>query len=297
MSKIFRSGLTVKGGVFTADSASVSGSVFFTSGNLGPFIVSSSSVTSSSGIFSASTASFANVYLGSTVATGSVQYATNSSSAIYATNAGSSTFSNNSASLNNVAAASYALLSSANFASASISGSAIATQTYVTSQGYLISSGSISTASNSASLGGIAAASYAQLNNANFASASISGSAIATQTFVAASYMPLNTAINTQTSNYTLALSDAGALIVGGTSNINYTLTIPSNASVAFPIGAQVTIVSSTSGTFTISPAASVTFLYYSPTSASSVTLKGLNAGAAAVKSASNTWRIIGNLT
>jgi hypothetical protein len=84
---------------------------------------------------------------------------------------------------------------------------------------------------------------------------------------------------------------------VGGTSNINYTLTIPSNASVAFPIGAQVTIVSSTSGTFTISPAASVTFLYYSPTSASSVTLKGLNAGATAVKSASNTWRIIGNLT
>lgn len=80
MSKIFRSGLTVKGGVFTADSASVSGSVFFTSGNLGPFIVSPSSVTSSSGIFSASTASFANVYLGSTVATGSVQYASNSAS-------------------------------------------------------------------------------------------------------------------------------------------------------------------------------------------------------------------------
>jgi len=154
VSKIFRSGLTVKGGVFTADSASVSGSVFFTSGNLGPFIVSPSSVTSSNGIFSASTASFANVYLGSTVATGSVQYATNSSSAIYATNAGSSIFSNNSASLNNIVAASYALLSSANFTSASISGSAIATQTYVTGTAWNNSSASVAYAATSGGGGG-----------------------------------------------------------------------------------------------------------------------------------------------
>jgi hypothetical protein len=132
---------------------------------------------------------------------------------------------------------------------------------------------------------------------ANFASASISGSAIATQSFVSTSYTPLNTTIVTQTSNYTLALSDSGNLFVGGTSNINYTLTVPNNASVAFPVGAQVTIVSSTSGTFTISPAASVTFLYYSPTSASTVTLKGQHAGATVVKTATDTWRIIGNLT
>jgi trimeric autotransporter adhesin len=72
----------------------------------------------------------------------------------------------------------------ANFNAASISGSALATQNFVTSQGYLISSGSILTASNSASLGGIPASSYAQLASANFTSASISGSALATQSFV-----------------------------------------------------------------------------------------------------------------
>ena len=132
---------------------------------------------------------------------------------------------------------------------------------------------------------------------ANFASASISGSAIATQAFVAASYTPLNTTIVTQTSNYTLALSDSGNLFVGGTSNINYTLTVPNNASVAFPVGTQVTVVSNTTGSFTISPAASVTFLYYSPTSASTVTLKGQHAGATVVKTATDTWRIIGNVT
>jgi hypothetical protein len=74
--------------------------------------------------------------------------------------------------LGNVLAVSYAQLASANFTAASVGGSAVATQAYVTSQGYLTSSGSISTASNSASLGGIPAASYAKLYNPNIISSS-----------------------------------------------------------------------------------------------------------------------------
>lgn len=78
---------------------------------------------------------------------------------------------------------------SANLTSASISGSAIATQSYVTSQGYLLSSGSIATASNSASLGGIAAASYAQLASSNFTAASVGGNQIYTRS--TAPYQPV----------------------------------------------------------------------------------------------------------
>lgn len=78
----------------------------------------------------------------------------------------------NANNLGNISAASYAKLNSANFTAASVGGSAVATQAYVTNQGYLTSSGSISTASNSASLGGIPAASYAKLYNPNIISSS-----------------------------------------------------------------------------------------------------------------------------
>ena len=105
------------------------------------------------------------VNLGSNIATGSVTTATNSASlnnqpasyyypassittasVTYATNAGNSSST-----------------SQTNFSALTISGSTVATQSYVTNQGYLISSGSIASASNSNFLGGIPAASYAQL--------------------------------------------------------------------------------------------------------------------------------------
>jgi hypothetical protein len=126
-------------------------------------------------------------------------YLTSSGSIAYANLAG------NSASLGGVAASAYALLSSANFNAASVGGSAIATIPYITSQGYLNSSGSIAYATYaasagsapapasvqysassgvSASLSGFNSNSYALLASANFTSASISGSALATQAYV-----------------------------------------------------------------------------------------------------------------
>ena len=71
MSKIFRSGLSVKGGVFTADSASVSGSVFFTSGSLGNWTVSSSGI-SSGNITSGSVGPFTVSSLGISSASGTI---------------------------------------------------------------------------------------------------------------------------------------------------------------------------------------------------------------------------------
>lgn len=105
-------------------------------------------------------------YPASSIATASVSYATN---------AGNSSST-----------------SQTNFSALTISSSPVATQSYVTGQGYLVSSGSIATASNSASLGGIAAASYALLNSPTFtgiplaptAASTVSNTQIATTAYV-----------------------------------------------------------------------------------------------------------------
>lgn len=81
----------------------------------------------------------------------------------------------NSTQLGGVAAASYALLSSANFTAASVGGNAIATQSYVSTSGWNNTSASVGYAANSGSLGGVAAGSYALL-----AAPSFTGTASAT---------------------------------------------------------------------------------------------------------------------
>jgi len=101
-------------------------------------------------------------------------------------------FAANSASLGGIGANAYALLASANFTAASVGGAAVATQPYVNSLGFLTSSGSISTASNSASLGGVAASAYALLASptltgaplAPTVAASVNNTQIATTAFV-----------------------------------------------------------------------------------------------------------------
>ena len=64
--------------------------------------------------------------------------------------------------------------------------------------------------------------------------------------------------INTQSAAYTLVLSDAGKLIQM-TSASNVTVTIPTNGSVAFPIGTHIDICSYGAGQVTIAGAGGVT--------------------------------------
>jgi hypothetical protein len=66
------------------------------------------------------------------------------------------------------------------------------------------------------------------------------------------------TAINTQTDDYTLALSDKGKIVEMNKATAN-TLTIPTNASVAFPTGSRVDIVQYGAGTTTIAGDTGVT--------------------------------------
>lgn len=65
-------------------------------------------------------------------------------------------------------------------------------------------------------------------------------------------------AINTQTGNYTLQLSDYGDVVEMNSSGAN-TVTVPTNAAVAFPIGSQITVIQFGAGQTTIAPAAGVT--------------------------------------
>lgn len=97
--------------------------------------------------------------------------------------------------------------------------------------------------------------------------------------------------VNNQTgASYTLALADDGALVIRDNGSAN-TLTIPTNASVAFPVGTVINFVQVGAGVTTV-------------VASSGVTLNGVVAGSAAVtkqysvgslvKLATDTWVVTG---
>ena len=97
--------------------------------------------------------------------------------------------------------------------------------------------------------------------------------------------------INTQTASYTLALSDAGGCVemnVAGANN----LTIPTNASVAFPIGTIIMLRQEGAGATTIVAAGGVTL--HSPRT---LVFAAQYATASLHKRATNDWRADGDLT
>jgi hypothetical protein len=104
------------------------------------------------------------------------------------------------------------------------------------------------------------------------------------------------TTINAQTSSYTLVIGDTGKQVEMNVATAN-TLTVPLNSSVAFAVGAQITILQTGAGTTTISPTGGVTINYYSPSASGTRTIKGQWGAATLVKRATDTWVLIGNLT
>jgi hypothetical protein len=68
----------------------------------------------------------------------------------------------------------------------------------------------------------------------------------------------LGSPVNTENANYTLLITDAGKTLYQ-TSGSAYTWTIPTNASVAFPLGTVVGFINTGSGSVTIAPAGGVT--------------------------------------
>lgn len=99
---------------------------------------------------------------------------------------------------------------------------------------------------------------------------------------------------NTQTTSYTLALSDASKMVeVAVTSPSTATVTVPLNTSVAFPVGAQILIAQTGTGTVSIAAAGGVTINYRTGLG---LNLNGQWAIATLVKRATDTWILFGDL-
>lgn len=100
--------------------------------------------------------------------------------------------------------------------------------------------------------------------------------------------------INAQTgTSYTLVLTDGQAKVVTMTNAAANTLTVPANASVAFPVGTYITVIQGGAGQTTISAAGGVTLSSY----AGALKISGQYAGAALIKAATDTWYVIGGLS
>jgi hypothetical protein len=99
---------------------------------------------------------------------------------------------------------------------------------------------------------------------------------------------------NSQSANYTLALSDAGDHIFHPSSDNNArTFTIPANSSVAFPIGSAVTFINMAAANVTI--AITTDTLTLSPSGSSGSRTLSQNGSATAIKITSTQWLISGS--
>jgi len=100
----------------------------------------------------------------------------------------------------------------------------------------------------------------------------------------------LPTIIDESTTARTLALADASDIIrctnAGATG-----ITVPTNASVAFPIGTMIAVAATTTGAVTIIAAGGVTI---NPPHQGTLVLAGLNARCVLVKIATDTWQLWG---
>jgi hypothetical protein len=96
---------------------------------------------------------------------------------------------------------------------------------------------------------------------------------------------------NSNTGSYTLALSDQGKILPFSTSSTG-TITIPLNASVAFPTGSFVNFVQAGTGPILITGASGVSV----QSESSKLKLKGQYAVAGCVKTDVDTWVAFGNL-
>ena len=97
---------------------------------------------------------------------------------------------------------------------------------------------------------------------------------------------------------YTLALTDQGDILLASNGATAGTINIPTNGSVAFPVGTQITIIQTGSGQLTIQATTPATTTIAS-TGASSVApkLRAQNSSATCIKTATDTWYVVGDIS
>lgn len=96
---------------------------------------------------------------------------------------------------------------------------------------------------------------------------------------------------NTQTASYTLVLADASKIVEMNVGSPN-TVTVPTNASVAFPIGTEITIMQYGGGVTTIASAGGVTI----NSKDNARIIANRYTGATLVKRGTDEWYLIGNI-
>lgn len=97
-------------------------------------------------------------------------------------------------------------------------------------------------------------------------------------------------ATNAQVISYTLVLLDDGKIVEVSFASAN-ALTVPLNATVAFPVGTQITVLQTGAGQTTITATAGVTI-----NGTPGLKLRAQYSGATLIKRATNTWIAIGDL-
>ena len=120
--------------------------------------------------------------------------------------------------------------------------------------------------------------------------ASASGSYL-TQVSASSSYAVKSLTINAQVASYTLVIADAGKQVeVSSASGV--TLTVPTNAVAAFPIGTTIIIVQTGAGQITVAGSAGVTV-----NATPGLKLYGQWSTALLLKRATDTWLLSGDLS
>ena len=114
----------------------------------------------------------------------------------------------------------------------------------------------------------------------------------------AASYNGLvNFTLNDQTgTTYTPVLTDQYQVLVTRSNASASTLTIPTNASVAFPVGTAITILNKGAGAVTISAVTSGTTTVLSAGATAAAPTLAQYKTAVAIKTATDTWYVVGGI-
>jgi len=101
--------------------------------------------------------------------------------------------------------------------------------------------------------------------------------------------------LNDQTgTSYTPVLTDQYQVLITRSNSSSSTLTIPTNASVAFPVGTVITVLNKGAGVVTISGSGGVTVLSAGATAASPTLAQYKSA--ALMQVAANTWYVVGGI-
>lgn len=96
---------------------------------------------------------------------------------------------------------------------------------------------------------------------------------------------------------YTLVAGDAGKLLLASNSTTAGTVYIPTNASVAFATGTQITVIQTGSGQLTLTATTPATTTIYSAgATAASPKLRTTYSSLTAIKTATDTWYVVGDI-